>query len=126
MCPRMMAIGMTREEYWHGDVRMTRAFLEAEAIRQKEKLREMNRQAWLSGMYIYDALIRVAPLYQPFSKSHSIPDYPNEPYDLFAEEKKAEEERRRAEEAHAENERLKAALFFKNWAKATAENMKKK
>lgn len=120
----MMAIGMTWDEYWFGDVRMTRTFFEAEEIRRKENLREENMTAWLQGMYIYDAMLRVAPLLQPFSKTKKVLDYMEKPFDIFQEGKEKKEAQRKAEEQRKENERLKAVLYFKKWAKQTAESMK--
>lgn len=100
---------MTPEEYWDGDVWLVEYYREAEELRQKR----MNAQAWLQGAYVYDAVGRLAPILHPFAKKGTNPQpYPARPYG----EKEAQPEITEAQ--RAENERLKAILFFKNWASA--------
>lgn len=109
-------MGMTYEQYWHGDVSLTRTFIEADKIRQRRK----NEDAWLQGMYIYDALARVSPIFRAFApRGTKASPYPTKPYDLDGKEKT------KADKAQAEeNERLKAVLFFKNWARAATKHFK--
>lgn len=57
-------MGMTYEQYWEQDCMFVKYYREAEEIR-KEK---MNQEAWLQGMYIYDALTRVSPILRAFAK----------------------------------------------------------
>lgn len=52
-----MSIGMTYEQYWYGDPLMVKAFLKADKLMQERK----NAEAWLQGMYIYDAVSRLFP-----------------------------------------------------------------
>ena len=82
---------MTWEQYWYGDVWMVEAFRETNRIKQEIK----NQNFWLQGMYFYDALTR----------------YPAKPYELGKKEHGKNEQ-------IAENERLKAQLFFRNWARS--------
>lgn len=55
---------MTEEQYWDRDSMLTKYYREAEELR-KEKF---NQEAWLQGMYIYDALARVSPILHAFAK----------------------------------------------------------
>lgn len=74
-----MAIGMTVGEYWEGDNSLPAAYRKADQLRQER----INEQAWLQGMYIYDALARVAPIYHAFAKAGTRPvPYPDKPYDF--------------------------------------------
>lgn len=109
-----MAIGMTYDEYWYGDVRMTGAFIEADKLRQKQK----NTEMWLMGLYVYDAISRLAPILNGFAKDPKAKDYPKMPY--------GEKEKKKDEPSEQEvaNERLKSQLFFENWARATSKRMK--
>ena len=89
-CPQYMAIGMTYDQYWDGDVYAHRMYREAEKVR----LSRENQIAWLNGWYFYNAMLGVAPYVKAFSKAKPHP-YLKEPIDLW------EEERRRKEEAEA-------------------------
>lgn len=87
-CPNYMAMGMTYDQYWYGDVSMHKMFVKAE----KQRLIKANRIAWLQGLYIYEALIDVTPYLKAFSKSKPKP-YAEEPHDIFADEAKRRKER---------------------------------
>ena len=91
-CPHYLAMGMTYEQYWDGDVCAHRAYREAKRIRTLER----NRDMWLQGMYIYEALLDVAQYNKAFSKSKPRP-YRDAPYDLFEAERKEREEREQRE-----------------------------
>lgn len=85
--PYYIALGMTHEEYWHGDNDLKRVMREAKRIRDKRQ----NEILWLQGKYVYDAFCAVMPF---FSKHGKIEPYIKEPYDIFpptAEEKEAKE-----------------------------------
>lgn len=97
-----MAIGMTFDQFWYGDVRMTRAFVEADILRQKR----MNNEAWLQGMYFYDALC--CALQNAFRKKSDPPvKYPEKPYGIS--EQEADKQKPQDPE---EAERLKAKLYM--------------
>lgn len=106
--PRFMSIGMTYDQYWHGDVRMTRAFVEADRLRQERS----NAEAWLSGMYSYDALC--CAIQNAFRKRSDPPSqYPGKPYDIFP-KKETKQER----EAREEAERLQAKIYMQQMMRA--------
>ena len=62
--PYYLSIGMTEEQYWDKDCLLVKYYREAEELRNEK----LNQQAWLQGMYIYDALNRVAPILHAFAK----------------------------------------------------------
>lgn len=76
-----MAMGMTRGEYWRGDVFAALDYIEADRIRQER----FNREAHLQGSYFCDALAVV--IGNSFGKQNN--KYPEQPYKF--EEKGAEE-----------------------------------
>ena len=59
LCGYYMSIGMTYHEYWDGDSMMAKYFREAE---ERKRERE-NYNAWLQGVYIYEALLDACLLY---------------------------------------------------------------
>lgn len=66
---------MTWDQYWHGDVWMTKVFLEADRIRQER----MNAEKWLQGLYFHDAVC--CALQNSFRKKNEKPaKYPENPY----------------------------------------------
>lgn len=108
---------MTYEQYWHGDVWMVEAYREAEKLRQQRE----NVQAWLQGMYVYDAIARISPVLHAFAKKGTKPQpYPEKPYALKKEDADEADEARQAE-----NERLRATLFFRNWARSVQKSLEK-
>jgi len=55
---------MTEEQYWDRDCLLVKYYREAEELRNEK----LNQQAWLQGLYIYDAINRVAPILHAFAK----------------------------------------------------------
>ena len=109
-----MSIGLSYDEFWDGDVDRVKAYREADELREKRR----NQELWLQGMYIYEALCDVSPLFRLSMKKGVVkPEpYAKEPYPITAAEVKAREER----EARLREERLKAEFA------QFAEQMRKK
>ena len=97
-----MSIGMPYEAFWDGDVDMVKMYREAAELQDKRR----NQELWLQGMYIYEALCDVSPLFRLSMKKGVIkPEpYAKEPYPITASEVREREER----EARKKEERLKA------------------
>ena len=78
--PYYLAIGMTPEQYWEGDCELVRYYRKAAQIRQDLK----NQDAWLQGMYVYQAIGNLAPILRAFAKKgvKAIP-YPDQPFALI-------------------------------------------
>lgn len=97
MCPRYMAMGMSYEEFWNGDPRMAEYYRKAEELKTEKR----NLELWLQGMYIYEAIIDIAPVLHAFAKKGAkAKPYPSRPYPITEREHKREEES--AERAKAE------------------------
>ena len=123
-CPIYMSYGMTYDEYWFGEPYRTKFYRDAFKLKQKR----MDEQLWLQGMYIYEALCDVSPVLHAFSKSGTKPlPYPKVPWGMEEYEKKLEEKERNKEPTaqEVENERLKAQIFFSNWARDTKKQFQK-
>lgn len=96
LCSYYMSIGVSCHDYWHGDYSLLRFYVEADEIRQERE----NKNAWLQGMYVYDAVGSLAPILHAFSKRGTKPrKYPDEPYAIT--EKQIKARKKRDEEAQA-------------------------
>ncbi len=94
-------MGMPRDEYWNGDPSAVKDYRKAKEIKNKQR----NYELWLQGMYIYEALCDVSPLFRTFSKGKAHP-YPLQPYALNEKDKEDLEELK----AKREMEKMKAEM----------------
>lgn len=95
---------MTSKEYWEGDSSLVKYYRKA----HKLSIETQNYNAWLQGMYIYEAFCDVSPILNAFAKSGTKPlPYPQKPYG-YGETKQTEYEKIKVEE----NERLKAQVWM--------------
>ena len=102
-----MAIGMTYEQYWFGDVHMARAFFKAEKLRQKR----MNDEAWLYGAYVMRALD--ATVCNAFRKKSDPPsEYPKQP--IWNDEWDEDDVRQETTKEREESEALFAEAYMTN------------
>lgn len=89
-----MSIGMSYEDFWYSDPHLVKYYRDAEIFRQQRQ----NAQAHLQGAYIYDLLMRVAPIFNPFNSKVGPQSYRENPFPTTKEEveiyQKREEERR--------------------------------
>lgn len=104
-----MSIGMTFDQYWYGDIRITRLFIEADKIRQER----MNDEAWLQGMYFFHAMSIALHNSNRAKASDPIAEYPAKPYEI-SKRKETKQER----EDREENERLQAKLYMQQMMRA--------
>ena len=82
---------MTYEQFWDMDCTLVRDYRKAEEIRSSRK----NQEAWLQGMYFYEALCDVAPVLRAFTKKGTKPHkYSSQPYSLTEKERKEDAERK--------------------------------
>lgn len=97
-----MSIGMSYEEFWYKDVSLVEIYRKAHDL----KTQRVNHEAWLQGVYIYDALCAASPLFRiSFKKGAIKPEpYTKEPYPIT----EIEIRERREREARKKEERLKA------------------
>ena len=110
--PFYLSIGMTYDEYWNGDAMLPKYYREAHKMRQENA----NHEAWLNGLYTYDAL--VSALSHLGSKKSSHRNYVAKPYS-FTPEAVEEEKVEKKIEAKAQ-----AEVWMKSWAAATQKMFK--
>lgn len=92
--PQYLVMGMTYDEYWNKPVWLARAYREAWKTIQKNE----ETARWRQGAYIYDALLKVAPILRPFTKGAVEPGrYPEEPFPISDKEAREREEARQSE-----------------------------
>lgn len=76
---------MTAEQYWDGDFTLVSSYLEGHKLALQRKYENDNRNAWLHGLYTYEAL--GVALSETFSK-HSRAKYPDKPHEMQNDERK--------------------------------------
>ena len=108
--PFYLSIGMSYAEYWDGDPTLAQYYRKAYLIKQEQ----INHNAWLQGMYIYDAVstalhnaLRGMGKNKPPAK-----DYAKQPYEF---KKKVKSEAEKAREIEIEQE--KAAAWMENFVR---------
>ena len=103
LCPFYMSIGMSYDLYWDGDNAAPRHFLKAFKMRQENK----NHDAWLHGLYVYDALVSAMSHMSDNKNNHK--NYAEKPYDF----------KPRKEEENVEEAQAQAEVWLKSWVAAT-------
>lgn len=125
LCPFFISIGMTYEQFWYEDLTIAKMYLKAYRIKQEREIEMDQWHMWKQGMYIYEALCDVSPVLHAFSKSGTKPlPYPEVPYGM--DRYKEQIEKKEPTKQEVENERLKAQVFFDNWARATTKQFENK
>lgn len=108
--PFYLSIGMSSAEYWDGDPDLVKGFREAYRMRQEN----LNHEAWLHGLYVYDAVMSALSHLNTKKSSHK--DYAEQPYSF---KKKSKEEEKVEAEAQAE-------VWMRNWVTAAQQKFEKK
>ena len=108
--PFYLAIGMSYAEYWEGDSTLARYYRKAYRIKQEE----INNNAWLQGMYIYDAVsTALHNALRGFGKQKPpTKDYAKQPYEF---KNKVKTEAEKAKKVEIEQE--KAAAWMENFVR---------
>lgn len=75
--PYYLAMGMSYDQFWRDDPKLVKAYRKAHELRQEWA----NQDAWLQGMYFYEAICDVSPVLHAFAKSGTKPlPYPRKPF----------------------------------------------
>lgn len=113
-------MGMTFEQFWQQDCSLVVAYRKAYRIRQEE----INRTAWLNGLYMYKALTSAPQFVQGFiPKGTKIEPYPSKPIDFTPVKPKTEQEKL-DDEVKAQSEQIKRNMM-RFMAAQQAEHKKK-
>ena len=112
--PFYLAIGMSYAEYWEGDSRLAQYYRKAYHIKQEE----VNNNAWLQGLYVYDAVSTALhnALRGMGKTKPPVKDYAKKPYE-FGNKVKTEAEK--AKEVQMEQE--KAAAWMENFVRINSD-----
>ena len=90
LCSYALSLGMPTDEYWYGDPYNINYYVEAEELRMARK----NRELWLQGFYVYNAIGSLVPILNPFSKDHKAKPYMKEPIPITEQERELAEQKR--------------------------------
>lgn len=110
LCPFYMSIGMSYAEYWDGDSDIPKYSREAFKMRQEN----VNHEAWLHGLYVYDAVMSAMSHMNDNKSKHK--NYAERPYDFTPKKQEV-----KVEEAQAQ-----AEVWLKSWVSATQKMFKDK
>lgn len=80
--PKYLAMGMSSDEFYNQDHELVIAYRQA----YKDKRRQANEDMWRQGLYVYQAIARVAPLLIPFNKKPKAEPYLDKPIPMFEED----------------------------------------
>ena len=121
--PHYLAMGMTAEEYWDGEYGLKRAFRKAFRIRLENEERIADRNMWLMGAYIRDAMQSMYVMVNGFvPKGVRATPYPDKPrLETYAEVQKAE-----AKKKAEENKQKMAMAMFHAMAERFNKNFKRR
>ncbi len=89
---------MTYELYWEGDPQLVKDYRKADELRRQR----VNEDQWWQGMYIYNALCCVAPIFRDLAKKGTkAHPYPDTPYAINKKQKEIQEESKERKNAEA-------------------------
>ena len=106
--PHYMVMGMTPEEYWHGEADLPVYYRKAEMLKRSQK----NQELWMQGRYIYDAIIFA---FNADAAKTNETGYLDEPYPITKEE--SDERQRRLEKAQYERDLAQMKALTDAWNK---------
>lgn len=105
--PYYLALGMTYEQYWHGDPYLTVYYQKA----KKMKFDYDNQMAWINGLYIYDAVSAIVFNTWCRKDVEQCRNYASNPYEFDG--AKQEEEIKKEAEVQAEAWMRNFVNFYK-------------
>lgn len=106
-----MSLGMSYEQFWHGDPDAFPAYREMNRIRTDRH----NEEMWLQGLYIYDALCCASPVFRDFTKRGTKPaPYPSAPYPLSRKAKELDEETKERQQYEKNKARMLSIMASVN------------
>ena len=108
-----MSLGMTYDQYWHGDPEIARYYRKADEIRRERK----NEEMWWQGLYIYEAFCCASPLFHDLAKKGTkARPYPEEPHPVTR-RKQRKEQIQRLEKGDAKVKQIMEMFMVSNNAR---------
>lgn len=114
--PYYLSWGMTEEQYWNGDASLAKAY----RTKHKLEIEQRNQELWMQGLYIYEALLSVSPMFHDFAKNPKPLPYRDKPFPLT---KEAVE---KLEENKVEETREKDIAKLTSWMERVNKKMRNK
>lgn len=115
-CGYYLSLGMSYDDYWNGDVEMTKFYRDKD---EREKERQ-NYYLWLQGAYIYEAFLDASPAFNALSKRKKPYEYRSTPISIT----------QRSQEATTKTNEFKkmddTRTAFITWAESFNEKFKHK
>ena len=103
-------MGMSSEEFWHGELRLAESYRKAYELKQEIKDYEL----WKQGMYVYEAILDASPILHAFAKRGTKPiPYTDHPYPLSDKQVK-EVKKDKDREVFDKGKRLMEAFMLSN------------
>lgn len=93
-CPIYMAMGMSYDEYWNGELERAKFYRKAFELKKKQD----NEKLWMQGAYIYNVLQDIYPLFNAWAEGAEVQPYMEFPLPLDEEERKDQETAKAKEE----------------------------
>jgi len=103
--PLYLSMGMTYDEFYNKDHTLTIAYRKS----YKMKRERVNEDMWLQGAYVYEAIARLTPLFNPFAKHPKPEPYLDKPYPTFKNDKSPDSKDNA--ESNAVNDKGKSYMF---------------
>ena len=113
--PFYIFLGMTEGQYWNGDCTLVKKYRKVYEYKREQR----NQELWLQGLYIYEALLNVSPMFHDFIKKPKPLPYPDRPYPLS---KKEETERKKTQEQENMENFMQKVM---EWGKRISQKKKK-
>lgn len=110
-CRYYIVMGVTADEYWNGDYTLLKYYRQA----YREQREIDNYDAWLQGLYVYEAIVDCTPILRALSKEKKPIPYPLKPYEITKEIKERYKEKREREQM--EKSKAKMESFAAAWNK---------
>ena len=96
--PFYLSIGMSYDQYWKGDVWLAKHYYLAYKQKMEREQMFRNQNAWLQGLYFYEALLDVSPIMHAFAPKGTKPlPYRDKPIPITQEEIENDEQEKRNE-----------------------------
>lgn len=109
-CAYYMSIGMSYDDYWDGDCCKAKYYREMDKLIKKRR----NEELWLQGLYIYNILINVSPVFNPLSTRKKPYPYFDIPIPISSDESKAAEQIRNQKKLENGKEAMRAMMIALN------------
>lgn len=115
-----MSIGMSYDEYWHGDNYAYKYYLKAYQLKIKQENEYIDYKCWLTGLYTYEAICDCSPILHDFAKKGTKPiKYLDKPLFISVAQNETDEKSKAQKKKEIENGRLAFRVQMDTWMRNT-------